>query len=489
MACDDGGVCMGSGIVLRQKAGQEICVPFSYLGVGLFLLWGFSVDFTDFFLFDQSHTNPLLCYYVSSATNACTLVACAVMSHRIRSLLGSVVPGCIGALCGTLGTVLMIVGGALTGAPGVAVAVAGALATGCGMAFMALVWMELFCKVEQDRMIPSYALGLGVFALGGIVVAAMGAVWLSIAALVALPLLSMAMAEACRRRLESEGAVSDFETVSDWTFPFKPVVLIAMCAVASRMAKALAPVEMGVLSTAGDFVVAVLVLAVFLVRTRKFDVRLLYRSALPLCAAGLLLGLIAFPHKSAVISVVSGAGFSCVVTFTTVLLCSMSYRYGVNPLWLFGISRAARVVAGFVGTACAQTVSNLGGQAPTVCAVVTTLLLIACFMVVLNEDDFRTTWGMSPRLSDSAPTGTVSAGEDRRALAFAQLERAHALTRRESEIAVLLVDGLDARQIEERLVISGGTVKVHLRHVYAKLGVHSREELIALYTRALERAE
>ena len=50
--------------------------------------------------------------------------------------------------------------------------------------------------------------------------------------------------------------------------------------------------------------------------------------------------------------------------------------------------------------------------------------------------------------------------------------RAH-LTGRELEVLRLLADGLEYREIAERLVISPKTVATHIEHVLGKLGVHS----------------
>lgn len=58
------------------------------------------------------------------------------------------------------------------------------------------------------------------------------------------------------------------------------------------------------------------------------------------------------------------------------------------------------------------------------------------------------------------------------------------LTEREREILDLLTDGLCNKEIAQRLYLSVRTVEVHLRNVYAKLGVRSRLEAV---TRAARR--
>ena len=44
----------------------------------------------------------------------------------------------------------------------------------------------------------------------------------------------------------------------------------------------------------------------------------------------------------------------------------------------------------------------------------------------------------------------------------------------------LLAQGKSVPRIEQELCISNGTAKSHVRHIYAKLNVHSRDELIQL---------
>ncbi len=58
-----------------------------------------------------------------------------------------------------------------------------------------------------------------------------------------------------------------------------------------------------------------------------------------------------------------------------------------------------------------------------------------------------------------------------------------ALTPAERRVAALATDGLTNREIADALVVSNATVKTHLVHVYQKLGIRSRAQLVATYLR------
>jgi len=57
------------------------------------------------------------------------------------------------------------------------------------------------------------------------------------------------------------------------------------------------------------------------------------------------------------------------------------------------------------------------------------------------------------------------------------------LTPREMEIVRLAAEGLRNKEIADRLTITEGTVKIHLHHIYEKLGVTGRPQLILYATR------
>ncbi|MFG2017035.1 response regulator [Actinomadura geliboluensis] len=57
------------------------------------------------------------------------------------------------------------------------------------------------------------------------------------------------------------------------------------------------------------------------------------------------------------------------------------------------------------------------------------------------------------------------------------------LTARELDVLGLVTEGLSNRQISKRLFLSETTIKTHLVHIYAKLGVDSRTAAVAAATR------
>jgi len=57
------------------------------------------------------------------------------------------------------------------------------------------------------------------------------------------------------------------------------------------------------------------------------------------------------------------------------------------------------------------------------------------------------------------------------------------LTEREREVLTLMIEGLNNTQIAGRLTVSPSTIKSHVSHVLAKLGVTSRTEAVTLALR------
>ena len=62
-----------------------------------------------------------------------------------------------------------------------------------------------------------------------------------------------------------------------------------------------------------------------------------------------------------------------------------------------------------------------------------------------------------------------------------ELAAQYDLTARETEIMGLIAQRKSRAEIEQELFLSQNTVKTHVRHLYAKLGAHSKTDVIALF--------
>lgn len=56
----------------------------------------------------------------------------------------------------------------------------------------------------------------------------------------------------------------------------------------------------------------------------------------------------------------------------------------------------------------------------------------------------------------------------------------HLLSARGSEVLFYLAKGFNAQYLQEKLFISEGTAKTHIRHIYGKMNVHSQQELMRI---------
>jgi DNA-binding NarL/FixJ family response regulator len=52
------------------------------------------------------------------------------------------------------------------------------------------------------------------------------------------------------------------------------------------------------------------------------------------------------------------------------------------------------------------------------------------------------------------------------------------LTPREAEVLALIAAGLSNREIAERLVVSGATVKTHVNRIFSKIGARDRAQAV-----------
>lgn len=96
----------------------------------------------------------------------------------------------------------------------------------------------------------------------------------------------------------------------------------------------------------------------------------------------------------------------------------------------------------------------------------------------------RRVTGAGARRSETQP----HRGRDRLSVMCGVLKDEFRLTNRETEILEAIARGYTVARIAEHFTISENTVRTHAKHIYAKLGIHKREEILDMIDEREEKA-
>lgn len=457
-------------------------------GYTLFLIW---FEGTKSFDVGSAAADPASMFSLClMAADLVALVAIGCLYRRVVSLqrrrrLLAVTASVIAVA--TAGLLVPSLGGS------VPVGLAGAFGLGMGAAkaVLTLAWMESFCRYGMRDACICFAcstvVGTTLSSLVGAILPGAANVVVAAAAGIASALTVPREPEGdlVGRPVEEPDEAGPGEKpggcpVGHWSFPLQPCLLMGVFAVATLLVGNLAgpagadPTPRG---TPG-ILAALFLLAMVLKSFDQLDIRILSSVALPLGCLGLLGTLSLFRDSGIPAAFAASLAYQCFSTFTYVLLFNISYRYGVNPLWLFGFSRAPRIAAAIVIPSLTGTgvlvASSTGADAVLAATLV---VLVAASSLCTVGKSFDTTWGIKPRGDGrdgegAAGTPAMPLEERCRRAAFV-----YNLTRREEEVLVLLLRGMSTPDIERELSISNGTARNHVQHVYKKFDVHSRDEL------------
>lgn len=113
---------------------------------------------------------------------------------------------------------------------------------------------------------------------------------------------------------------------------------------------------------------------------------------------------------------------------------------------------------------------SLGSQYPFKKEQLTTIQLIQPWLLGLMKQRFNLE--KSLHQADSKPLFTNNTSLNK---------IQNLLSNREFEVSCLLLSGYSTKEISRKLNITIETIKVHRKHIYSKLGIHSHAELFSLF--------
>lgn len=355
------------------------------------------------------------------------------------------------------------------------------IGTALGGSVLFCLWAEIYVQMGITRVLVYGSLSCLLAGTVSFVICTMQPPFAIIATSL-LPAISLGLARGSLKILPAEPL--RMQKVR-YAIPWK---LVAIMTVAGFLSGASGVVIAGSLGLGAMFRVlatavagAVILLAMFVLRKRS-DMRFLATVALP--SAVLALALIPFAQGALgyIVAFLLKFAYVWFTFFVLLVLTNICYRFEVPTLRIFAIARACSEAGILIGIVlrCFLISSGFFDNPLLVGTLSLTgiVLVVACVLVWVSEKSVNSDWGAA---GVAIETNTRIANPRERLMSRCDTIAAeHGLTARETEIMTLIAQGKTRREIENELFLSENTVKTHARHLYAKLGVSSKADVIAL---------
>ncbi len=224
----------------------------------------------------------------------------------------------------------------------------------------------------------------------------------------------------------------------------------------------------------GGAIAAACIVPLCLIRSDRPLLSLVYKVIVPI-AAGVIIVLNSFPMGSPL----QDAGTVCLYVFLAFLaVFALASLIGITnageftPPFLFGVALFLGAFVSALGVGMVNLFPDFDDYA-SVLLVMTSIF----FAIILISLGFEA-WGVLSK-SPESPSASSSLQETLEARC-GSLARRCELSRRESEIICYMGRGHSPVYIAKTLLISESTARSHVRNIYRKVNVSSREELLQL---------
>lgn len=207
--------------------------------------------------------------------------------------------------------------------------------------------------------------------------------------------------------------------------------------------------------------------------------RLIYRIGFLAMGAGFLM----YALGDAVPSLTGFSLFVQIASFTYLDIVLWSFgSYLIKHLdqpavWATCCPTASLMGGRFLGTVLGAVVFGAGGSALNAglpahdVSAMLAFFIVAAALLLSSSQNVRSGWGFVRPGEPDDEEGTDSGFTCR------LIASDYSLTAREAEVLALIAQGASRHEAAEALCVSDNTIKTHVRGIYGKLGVHSREEL------------
>lgn len=480
-----------------------------YLGLGLLIAWVYGSWFSNG-IFTPDSARGVDTLRISLAASAVGLLVLAFRPRRRAPLA----PGFILAASAVVSATTLLFFVAPDGLPLLFASAVGGLAS----AVLWIAWGELFCQVDLEVTEASIPSSLAVFVAAVLLIYLIPAPVSGIVAAL-LPLASSLMLLLCKND-QPEGFAFP-EPIEPFSGVLPSLVKLAFCSMVCSIATgcvvtsaspeslvALGMDDRGILFYIAGGVVAGLIAVFAIAHTSRMSFSFLYEWAIPLVVFSLSLRALDDPVCNVLASVLACAAALYVEVLFFAIFARITAKGFCLPSETFGIFRAMVQLGFLAGAMLGASVSPRFGLPLYLALVCLCVVMLPLFLHLQKRFESPGMLGVAGALGPVAAeigaearsgsevpsreglAGSVLAQEAGKGVYaapiaepvdyVAAMAEAFKLSPRETEVLRYLGRGRSVPYMREVMTLSKSTIETHIKHIYAKTDVHSKQELIDL---------
>lgn len=459
--------------------------PWRLLGFGYYQAWVYLAVLSTVLFPNKALLAEHLAFtrqYFSLSLSLC-LVALVFVSYRLDILQKRHYILVGGSILSLVGTGIIALASAGAEAVGTAIAaeaplvliVSGITLTSIGNALLIICWGDLWCRIDTDRMAMHIIVANCFAGILYLVITALPTT-VTIIATALLPLASSLTLLNCTDEPPRHDTPLQHQPLG---LLLKAVAVIALIPFVYGIARAFSSsvpisdfdathrsIVMGITG------LALAIMLISIAAPRERIIMRLYRMIVPLMIVGFMAYSFAEPSFRWLALAAIACGFYSFEGLVWLLHPAFVLKTRASSLVVFGWGRALFHLCGFAGATAGFFLVNRGlsqGSSLNIICLAIVVVLVAVMAYVFTEHDLRLFIGRPP-----------SASQQNLEVRCHELAHAFGLSKREQEVLVLLAKGRSVPFIAEEFTVSKGTVKTHVRHIYEKLGIHNKQELLDL---------
>lgn len=468
-----------------------------YLGLGLLLAWVYSTWFSDG-IFDPEGELGVSSLRVSILCSSIGLFALSFRPNKRKPLSLKIL--CASGTIVTLTTLSFLL---LQALPPYFIYITSAIG-GLASSTLWIGWGETFCAIDAESTEAAIPSSLGAFIVAVLLIFLIPSPFSGILAGL-FPLISTLLLSLSLNALEPTFMFNEPKTPFKYVLP--SLSKLAFCSMVCSIATGcvttsflpsalLLPDNSLILSYTIGGVVAGLIVVLTIAFASRFDFSSLYDIAIPLIVIALALRALGGSVCITAASIIACSAVLYVEVFFFVIFARITSKGLCLPSETFGIFRSVVQLGFFVGAFIGTYLAIPWGLPVYLALICLCVIMLPLFMHLqksLVGSDFQRSFEGPGDLHkfetadtqkglDSPAAQCASSTEERTETVnrLSELADKYKLSPREREIFAYFARGRSVPYIREELMVSKSTVETHVKHIYSKMGVHSKQELIDL---------